>query len=73
MRKYVYDNAIVYITEPNEQQLSNIRLATERFAKQLVKKGLMHNDERQGNQTISRHRANAGEGNRRTKRKDRTN
>ena len=39
MRKYVYDNAIVYITEPTEDQLQNIRKSTERFVMALAKKG----------------------------------
>ena len=45
MRKYVYKNAIVYITEPTETQIENIRKATERFVHKLAKEGLL-DDER---------------------------
>lgn len=44
MRKYVYENATVYITEPTEKQLENIRKATERFVQKLAKKGLLDDD-----------------------------
>ena len=44
MRKYVYENATVYITEPTEAQLENIRKATERFVQKLAKEGLISND-----------------------------
>ena len=37
MKKYVYKNATVYITIPTEKQLENIRKATERFAKNVIK------------------------------------
>lgn len=40
MKKYTYDNATVYITIPNEQQLGNIRKSTERFVYQLIKNGV---------------------------------
>ena len=46
MRKYVYDNAIVYITEPTEAQLENIRKSTEDFVKQLAKKGMLNDDKK---------------------------
>lgn len=41
MRKYVYENAVVYITEPTPKQIENIRKATERFVTNLAKKGLI--------------------------------
>lgn len=43
MRKYVYENATVYITKPTEEQIKNIHKATERFAKKLIKKGVFQN------------------------------
>ena len=46
MRKYVYENAIVYITVPNEQQLENIRKSTEQFVQNLAKKGMLDNGKR---------------------------
>jgi hypothetical protein len=49
MRKYVYENAIVYITKPTEEQKENIRKATERFAQELMKRGSMRNDQRRNN------------------------
>lgn len=59
MRKYVYEDAIVYITEPTDEQLENIRKATEKFARQLVKKGLIDNDKRRNNHRASRVGTNA--------------
>lgn len=49
MRKYVYENATVYITEPTEEQKENIRKATERFVRQLAKRGLIGNEQRRDN------------------------
>ena len=46
MKKYVYKNAIVYITKPTEEQKENIRRATEQFVEQLAKKGLIGDDKR---------------------------
>ena len=43
MRKYVFKNATVYITEPSEAQKENIRKATERFVTRLAKEGLIKN------------------------------
>jgi hypothetical protein len=59
MRKYVYNNAVVYITEPTEAQLENIRKATERFAKKLAKEGLIGNEQRRNNNRASRVGSNA--------------
>ena len=39
MKKFVYENAIVYITIPTEEQKENIRKSTERFVRTLAKKG----------------------------------
>jgi hypothetical protein len=39
MKKFEYDNAIVYITIPTEKQLENIRKSTDSFVKALIKKG----------------------------------
>ena len=49
MRKYVYENATVYITEPTEAQLENIRKATERFVNELAKRGLIGNERKRRN------------------------
>ena len=43
MRKYVYENAVVYITEPTPKQIENIRKSTERFVSNLAKKGMLDN------------------------------
>lgn len=37
MKKYEYENATVYITIPNEKQIENIRNATEKFIRRLMK------------------------------------
>lgn len=59
MRKYVYENAIVYITEPTEEQIQNIRRATERFVNRLAKEGLIENEQRRDNHRTSRDDPNA--------------
>lgn len=53
MRKYVYKNAIVYITEPTAEQIANIRKATERFATKLAREGLIDNGKKQRKQDRS--------------------
>lgn len=59
MRKYVYKNATVYITEPTEEQLENIRKATERFTARLVKKGMIERVKRRNNHGTGRTNSNA--------------
>lgn len=54
MRKYVYENATVYITEPTEEQKENIRKATERFVHRLAKEGLIGNVQRRDNHGTGR-------------------
>lgn len=60
MRKYVYENAIVYITEPTNKQKENIRKATERFVQRLAKEGLINSEERRNNNRTCRINSNAG-------------
>ena len=48
MKKYVYENATVYISIPTEEQIQNIHKATEIFARKLVKKGLIGRDDNSG-------------------------
>ena len=59
MRKYVYKNATVCITEPTEEQKENIRKATERFVRKLAKRGLIGNEQRRNNRRVSRTGFNA--------------
>lgn len=40
MKKYEYENATVYITEPTEKHLQKIREATESYLKKLLSKGI---------------------------------
>ena len=68
MRKYVYENAIVYITEPTEEQVENIRRATERFVRRLAKEGLLNDDKRRNNHGTGGAGVDAGKGNRTAKR-----
>ena len=61
MRKYVYDNAIVYITEPTAKQKENIRKSTEQFVRLLAKKGLIgRNGKRSDNSRTDWISSNAG-------------
>ena len=74
MRKYTYENATVYITKPTEEQIENIHKATERFAKKLVKKGVIfdgrsRSNHRRSSRSNSKTRQRAKE----TQRKDKTN
>ena len=66
MRKYVYDNAVVYITEPTEAQKENIRRATERFVHTLAKKGLLNNEQRRNHYGVSGVSTNARKRNQQT-------
>ena len=54
MRKYVYENATVYITKPTEEQKANIRNATEHFVRRLAKEGLIGNEQRRNNHRTGR-------------------
>lgn len=67
MKKFVYDNATVYITVPNDQQLENIRKSTERFVKKLAKEGLLQNEGRRNNRRTSIGDTNAGRRNKKVK------
>jgi len=59
MRKYVFENATVYINKPSEEQIENIRKATERFVTRLAKEGLIDNEQRRNNKRTSGARSNA--------------
>lgn len=59
MRKYVFENATVYINKPSEEQIENIRKATERFVTRLAKEGLIGNEQRRNNKRTSRACPNA--------------
>ena len=54
MRKYVYENAIVYVTEPTDEQVQNIHAATKRFVHKLAKEGLIDHVKRRNNYGASR-------------------
>ena len=64
MKKFVYENATVYITIPNEKQIENIHKATERFVQRLAKEGLLNNEQRRNNYGTSRAGFNARKRNR---------
>ena len=70
MRKYVYENATVYITEPSEEQKENIRKSTERFVRRLAKEGLIKSVKGRNNNRARRNNFNAGKGNQKTERKN---
>jgi hypothetical protein len=59
MRKYVFDNAVVYITKPTDAQKENIRKSTEKFVMKLAKEGLIRNEQGRNNNRTSRTSANA--------------
>ena len=44
MKKFVYENATVYITIPTDEQVDNIRKSTERFVEKLLAKGVINNE-----------------------------
>jgi predicted metal-dependent hydrolase len=48
LKKYIYENATVYITKPTEQHKKNIQKATEDFLKKIMKERLQ-NDCRKNN------------------------
>ena len=66
MLKYEYENAIVYITEPTEAHMNNIRKATERFLHEVVKEKIK-NESGRNNRRTGRSNFNAGRRNKETK------
>lgn len=37
---YIYENAKIYISQPTEEQLRNIQIATEIFVRKVIEKGI---------------------------------
>lgn len=71
MKKYVYDNATVYITIPTPEQEENIRKSTERFVRTLFAKGLIGSDyARRDNHGTSRTGSHTRKGNQQAKEKN---
>jgi hypothetical protein len=68
MKKYVYENAIVYITKPTKEQIENIRRSTERFANKLARKGLIGDEQRRNNNGVGRASHNARKRDKKAKR-----
>jgi len=73
MKKFVYENATVYITIPTEEQIENIRKSTERFVKKLAKEGLIDNEQRRNNHRVSRIGSNARKRNNQIKKENLSN
>lgn len=46
MLKYQYKNATVYITEPTEKHIRNIRKATEIYMRRVTKEKIQNEDRR---------------------------
>lgn len=60
MRKYVFDNATVYISEPTKEQIENLKRSTEKFVQKLAKEGLLNNEQtRRSNRRIGKPNSNA--------------
>lgn len=51
MRKYEFENATVYITEPTEKHIENIKKATEMFAKRVMKEKMKNESRRYNRRT----------------------
>lgn len=47
MRKFVYENATVYITVPTEEQLENIRKSTKIFVQNMMKEQMKNGNSNQ--------------------------
>lgn len=74
MRKFVYNNATVYITEPTQEQLENIRRATEEFVMRLAQKGMIDDGYgRQSNRGTRRANSHARSRNKKVEEKDTSN
>jgi hypothetical protein len=65
MKKYIYDNATVYITIPNAAQIENMHKATEQFAVKLVKRGFIKNESGRNNRRTRSGNSNARRRNKR--------
>lgn len=61
MLKYEYENATVYITKPTEKHIENIKKATEKFMRRVIKEELRNENKRYYSR-ISRGNFNAGRG-----------
>ena len=72
MKKYIYENAIVYITKPTVEQIENIHFATEQFAKKLVRRGLLSNEGGKNNRRAGVSHSRTRKRNRWIEKKDRT-
>lgn len=73
MRKYVFENATVYISEPTEAQKENIRKSTERFVQQLAKRGMLYDEQGRNNSRIGGANINARKRDSKIERKNHTN
>ena len=72
MLKYEYENATVYITKPTEAHIANIKKATEKFLKQVMKEQIQ-NDSRRNNRGTGRTGSDARKRNSDIKNNDRQN
>ena len=59
MKKYEYKNATVYITEPTEEHINNIKQATEKFLKRIIKERIKNDSSRKNNWRIGFYDLNA--------------
>ena len=69
MHKYVYENAIVYISKPTVEQIENIHKSTERFVNRLAEKGMIKNVKGRNNHRAGRTGSNARKRNEKVRRK----
>jgi predicted kinase len=67
--KYEYENATVYITEPTEKHIENIKKATEQFMQKVIKEQIQ-NESRRNNRRAGVAYSHARRRDKQTKTKD---
>lgn len=62
MKKYIYSNATVYISTPTDEQMANIRKATESFLRKVTKEQVI-NESRKNGRRFTKNYSDSGSGN----------
>ena len=58
MKRYIYDNATVYISTPTDENMAIIRKATESFLRKVIKEQVK-NESGKNHRRITRNHSNA--------------
>lgn len=59
MKRYIYSNATVYITEPTDEQMATMRKATEHFLRKVIKEQIK-DESRTNHKRLTRNNCDSG-------------